>query len=192
MPAEPSTSAPGVNAPAVAESEARQAWFTDTPDPWAQIALLEFGGDRSFASAVEHTIQSAASQQYASLEARLLVALARLELTDAGRRFICRMLGLVGSAACVSALAPLLRENATADVARLALDHVEDPSVDAAYRAALRELSGAAKAGVIGRLALRGDTLSLDTFQRIAVDAAEKTDVRRAAERAVARLQKKG
>jgi hypothetical protein len=176
-----------------AEVAARENWFINTPDPWSQIALLEFGGDRTLASDVEQIIRHAEPNQHADLEARMLAVFARPELTEAGRIFVCRMLGLIGSKACVPAVARLLDDNHTADVARLALDHIADPSVDEAYRNALRKLSGRAKAGLIGSLALRGASPSelSASLQHVAIDASETPEVRHAAERALARLGSK-
>lgn len=173
------------------EMAVREKWFIDTPDPWAQIALLEFGGDRTFATDVEQVIRHALPTQHAQLEGKLIAVLDRPELTEAGRLFVCRMLGLIGSSACVPAVSRLLNENRTADVARLALDNIADPSVDAAYRAALPKLRGRAKAGLIGSLAVRGATDLSATLQHAAIDASETPDVRRAAEQALARLARK-
>lgn len=196
MPPETSAPAPASApaAPAVpvvdpVEAAARETWFTETPDPWRRIVVLEFGGDRSFASDIEQVIRHAEPQQQPALETRLLDALARPELTDAGRLFVCRMLGYVGSAACVPKVAPLLEDVHTSDVARLALDGIADPSVDAAYRGALPKLRGRAKAGLIGSIAMRGGKDLAAELQRISVDATETPEVRHAAERALARLQ---
>jgi len=177
---------PPTTSPDPGELAARESWFIDTPDPWAQIALLEFGGDRTFATDVEQVIRHAQPTQHAALEQRLLRVLARPELTDAGRLFVCRMLGQIGSSACVPAVSRLLNENRTADIARLALDNVADPSVDEAYRSALSKLSGRAKAGLIGSLARRGAPDLAATLQHMAIDASESPDVRRAAQRALA------
>jgi hypothetical protein len=190
MAAEPQTSAPSAEIVSQNEGDnaAREAWLTDTLDPWTQIALLEQGGDRSFASAVEHTVRNAQPEQHAALEAKLLGAFSRPELTEAGRLFICQMLGLIGSTVCVPQVSPLLSDNRTADVARLALDAIADLGLDAVYRAALGRLSGRPKAGVIGSIAHRGDVQAMSLLQHIAIDPTETAEVRRAADRAVERL----
>lgn len=182
---------PPTTSPDPSEVAARESWFIDTPDPWTQIALLEFGEDRTFATDVEQVIRHAQPTQHPALEQRLLGILARPELTDAGRLFVCRMLGLIGSNACVPAVSRLLNENRTADIGRLVLDNITDPSVDEAYHSALRKLSGRAKAGLIGSLARRGAQDLAATLQPIAIDASETPEVRRAAERALARVEPK-
>jgi hypothetical protein len=101
------------------------------------------------------------------------------------------MLGLIGTAASIPTLARLLSENETADVARMALDQIDDPHVSDACRDALGKLSGAAKAGLIGSMATRNDRGALDLLRTIAQDPAEPADVRASATRAVERLTAK-
>lgn len=164
------------------------AWFIATPDPWAEIARLEYGGDRTFAATVEAAILHAEPAQYRVLETRLLAALGRSEITDAGRMFVCRMLALLGSAASVPALVPLFETARTAEAARYALDPIADPSVDAAYRAALGKLSGSAKAGMIASMGGRGDQQAREQLEEVRRNFAEPPEVRLAAERAIQRL----
>lgn len=173
------------------ELKSRNDWFVMTPDPWSEIPLLEFAGDRTYASTVNDMIVKAEFDQQPVFEGKLLEALANPSVTEAGRLFICRMLALVGTAKSVPALVPLLQETATADVARIALDAIDDSSVIEAYRAALGKLKGAPKAGLIGSIAMRGDVQSVDALVAIALDTTESTDVRTAAERAAEKLSSK-
>jgi hypothetical protein len=165
-------------------------WFTTTPDPWQQVALLEFGEDRTYATTVERMVTNAEAAQRPVLEAKLLVVLARPELTDAARQFVCRMLGLIGSKACVPAVAALLADERTADDARRALDPIADASVDAAYRQALDKLHGRALIGLIESIAERGDANAADALAAIAADETRSRPERTAAERASERLAK--
>ena len=164
------------------------AWFMATPDPWQEIAKLEPGGDRTFAATVESTIFHAEPAQYRALEARLLAALKLADITAPGQMFVCRMLALVGSGMGVPALVPLLENDRTADMARYALDPIDDPSVDAAYRAALGKLTGAAKTGLIASIGFRGDQQARGPLEEVRQNAAEPSDVKIAAERALQRL----
>ncbi|HWA86089.1 MAG TPA: hypothetical protein VG710_07710 [Opitutus sp.] len=175
-------------APSAEEVQQHDAWFTVTPDPWREVALLEFGGDRTFASTINRMVVNAEPAQRPALEAKLLQVLARPELTDAARQFVCRMLGLIGSKACVPAVAALLADDRTADDARLALDFVADPSVDEAYRAALGKIRGSALIGLIGSIAERRDAAADEPLTKLAIDETQSRDVREAAERAVKRL----
>jgi hypothetical protein len=159
-----------------------------TPDPWAECARLEYGADRSFAWSVREQVIATPPQGYARIEERLLKALAAPGRTGAGLAFVCQMLALVASAKCVPALAPLLREAATTDAARYALERVTGPDADAAFRAALGALTGNAKAGLIGSIAIRGDTAARPALAALKDNPAEPAVVRDAATRALERL----
>ncbi len=166
----------------------RNAWFTSSPDPWREIAALDYEGDRTFASTVNRMVVSAEPAQHAAMEAKLLEALAEPALTEAGRLFVCRMLGLIGTAKCVPAVAPLLADERAAHAARMALDGIADASVDAAYRAALEQTAGVAKCGLIGSIARRGDVGAVSALAAIATNPAESAEVRAIAARAVEQL----
>ncbi len=172
------------------DPQQRNVWFTSTPDPWEEIVRMSHGGDRSHGTVVERRVTSAESAQHAELEQKLIAVLERPELTGAGRLFVCRMLGLIGSEACVPVVARLLESDRTADHARLALDGIADPTVDAAYRGALDKLHGAAKAGLIGSIAMRGDGEARGVLSEIAKDERESSIVRTAAKRAMERLER--
>jgi hypothetical protein len=170
------------------EFNAYEARFTASPEPWDEIATLEPGRDRTFASIIRSVVINAEPAQRPAVEAKLLGVLGNAKCTSEGRMFVCRMLALIGSAKSVPALAPLLTAAATADVARYALDAIPDRAVDAEYRAALPKLRGAAKAGLIGSIGLRGDREAAAPLGAIASDASESADVRAAAKRAIERL----
>lgn len=187
-PAAASTATPVAPVPTADEMQRHNEWFTTTVDPWREIALLEFGGDRTAATTVERMVTNAEPAQRLALETKLLEVLARSELTDASRLFVCRMLGLIGSKASVAAVASLLLDDRTADVARLALDSIPGDEVNATYRAALGKLSGAPLAGLIGSVAARGDGGARDVLTKIAIDPTQSRVVREAAERAVENL----
>lgn len=165
--------------------------FVASPDPWAEIVKLDHGSDRTFGSTVRAMVMNAEPAQRPAMEAKLLAALAAPGLTPVGQLFVCRMLALIGTAKCVPAVAALLHDNATADAARFALDAIEDPAVDAAYRGALGKLGGNAKAGLIGSIAQRGDRGALEALKAVQADAKEPAAVRTAAARAVERLTAK-
>ncbi|MBI5382251.1 MAG: hypothetical protein HZA31_10160 [Opitutae bacterium] len=164
--------------------------YRATPDPWQELAKLEYGADRSYATTVAGLINNAEPAQRAGMEKKLLAVLIRSDCTAAARAFVCQMLARIGTAACVPALAALLRDAATADDARFALETLPDPAVDAALRDALSSLAGPAKAGLIGSIAIRNDKAALPALQSIAQDAAEPALVRETAARAVARLNR--
>lgn len=159
-----------------------------TPDPWEQCARLDYGDDRSFATAVRTQVLSAPAEQRGRIEERLLACLAAPGAKPAGVAFVCQMLALVGTAKSVPALARLIGEAATTEPARCALEAIPGNESAAALRNALTNVSGAAKAGVIGSLAERGDTAAQSALAAIKASATEPPMVRDAAARALAHL----
>jgi hypothetical protein len=98
------------------------------------------------------------------------------------------MLALVGSAKSVPVLAPLLRDPKTTESARYALQPVAGAEASAALRDALLALSGAAKAGLIGSIAVRGDNTARAVLAGIKENPSEAAIVRDAAARALEHL----
>ena len=82
----------------------------------------------------------------------------------------CRQLALVGTAKSVPVLAGLLDDEILSDYARLALEPIEDPSVDKALRLALDRLDGKLLAGVINSIGARGDAGAVDRLSELAAD----------------------
>lgn len=159
-----------------------------TPDPWKLCAELEHGGDRTFASTVEQLVAQSSPRDWAKAEEQLLATLALPGCTEAGRAFLCRLLGLVGSAKSVPALAALVREAKTADAARRALEVIPGPEASAALRAALGALEGNAKAGLIGSIAARRDAAAGPALAALKGNTAEPPVVRGTAARALESL----
>ncbi|HWL15418.1 MAG TPA: hypothetical protein VNR00_07430 [Opitutus sp.] len=166
----------------------REDWFTTTPSPWQEVARLQPDGDRSFATTIERMVMNAEPAQRPELERKLIAALQQPGITAAGQLFLCRMLGLIGSPACVAAVRDLLVQEDASHAARIALDSIDDAAVDAAYRDALPQLRGAAKCGLIGSIARRRDQGAIKALTALALDENENREVRAAAERAVEAL----
>lgn len=159
-----------------------------TPDPWDMCALLEYGGDRTYAWNVRQEIILTPPEGRAGAEGRLLKALGQAGCTEAGRQFICQMLVLVGSAKCVPALVPLLRDPSSAESARYALDAIPGAEATAALRDALASTTGRTKAGVIGSLAMRRDAGAKSALATLKDNSSEPAIVREAAARALEHL----
>jgi hypothetical protein len=138
-----------------ADADKRMDEFKKSPDPWKEVAKMEFGGDRTFASGLQTLIFDADPSQYPALEKKVLGILQDAGCTDAARDFACRMLGLIGSAQAVPVLSPLLENVKTSDIARTALENIPGAEVDAVLQAALSKLSGPARDGLAGTIAAR-------------------------------------
>lgn len=113
------------------------------------------------------------------LEQRLLTAL-DASPPDEAKEYICRKLTLIGSAACVPALARLLRDPATTHAARDVLQSLPIPEAGDALRGSLDALSGAARIGAILSLGLRRESASLATLVPL-LERADDETVRAAA-----------
>lgn len=159
-----------------------------TPDPWDLCARIEYGGDRSAASAVRGQVIATPTEGRGRIEERLLKVLATPGRTDAGLAFLCHMLALVGTAKSVPALEPLLRDPRTVEPARYALEAIPAPEAGAALRNALAMVNGPAKAGLIGTLAARSETSAVPALVALQNASGEPAVVRTAAARAVAHL----
>lgn len=174
--------------PPTSNPEQYERWFTQTPDPWAELPKLEHGGDRTRFKSIEDAVRTANAGQAAALEQRLLKVLAAPTCTEAARLFVLRQLALVGGAATAGTLTDWVRDPRRADLARIALDANPDPRVDEAYRAAVTQLTGAAQLGLIGSMAERGDPGALPALSTVAAAASAPAENRGAAQRAVARV----
>ena len=127
-------------------------------DPFAAIAAYEMGGSRKGLYAVEQMVRAATAKpaDRAAVERKLL-ALLTSDATVHCKWFVCRMLGLCGSAEAVPALAPLLGDKDMGHMSRYALEQIPDPAAGAALRAALDRLKGKPLVGAINSLGVRRD-----------------------------------
>lgn len=183
------TSLPGDNTAAASDAlHSRTEWFATTTDPWEAIGRLEFGGDRTHASTIERIVLDAEPEQRPVIEGRLIAVLGRKELTPAGRRFVCRMLGWIGSVACLPAVEPMLSDPLSSDDARLALDGIAGAAVTAAYCGALDRVSGPVRLGLIGSLARRRDAGAVAVLRALAADPTQETEAREAADAAAQQI----
>lgn len=138
-----------------AGADKRYGSFKKTRDRWDVATKVEWGGDRSMQSELATVIRDADSSQWPSLEKRLLKVLASKDCTDQARDWVCRMLRLIGSPACVPALSVMLADPKRTDMARYALEVIPGKEADAALQAALGKLAGPAKTGLEGSIAAR-------------------------------------
>lgn len=131
-------------------------WGTD-------LGVLNPIGDAIAATSTDAAARSA-------LEGRLAAVLKTSAPRDA-KDFVCRKLMLIGTAACVPALAELLLDKDLAHMARYALERMNVPEAGQALRDALPKLSGVLKVGVISSLGVRRDTGSVAALAGLLADA---------------------
>ncbi|MBI5387559.1 MAG: HEAT repeat domain-containing protein [Verrucomicrobia bacterium] len=139
-------------------------------DPYEALAKFQFGQSRQPLALIEEQIRKTAPADYAAIEARLLPVLKAPETPKDAKRYICRWLGLVGSAACVPAVAELLTDPDLSHPARMALEPMPAPAAGAALRAALPKLHGKLLVGVIGSIGVRRDALAVEALSQFVGD----------------------
>lgn len=104
------------------------------------------------------------------LESRLAAVLGT-EVSRDAKDYVCRQLMLIGSAASADALAALLSQPDNSHMARYALERIQGPEAASALRAALGQLNGVLKIGVISSLGDRGDEDSVPDLAALLNDS---------------------
>ncbi len=89
------------------------------------------------------------------------------------RSFVCRELAIIGSAASVPALAPLVVDDELSVYARNALERIPGPEAERALRDALGKARGRTKVGIINSVGVRRDARSAPLLAKILTDEPE-------------------
>ena len=110
----------------------------------------------------------------AALEQRL-VAYLGAAYSAVARSFVCRELAIIGSAASVPALAPLLLDDELSVFARQALERIPGPEADKALRDAIAKSKGRTRIGIINSVAVRRDPRSVSLLVKAANEQPEAT-----------------
>ncbi len=139
------------------------------------LKSYEWGSDRAALQAIDSAVAASHADAAAAkaLEARLVEAL-KADPPQAAQDYLCRQLSLVGSAACVPAVAELLTDQKLSHMARYALERISDAAAVAALREALPKVDGDLKVGVINSLGVRRDAESTAALTALLADANEK------------------
>ncbi len=122
----------------------------------------EFADDRAPLSNIREFIEGFYDDkvQLAAIEQKLVEFL-KSDASTAAKDFVCRRLRVIGTGASVAALAEMLDDAETADMARYALERIDSPEVDKALRDALGSAKGEVKIGIINSLGARGDVKAI-------------------------------
>jgi HEAT repeat protein len=110
----------------------------------------------------------------AALEQRLAGYLGA-SYSSVTRSFVCRELAIIGSAASVPGLAPLLLDDELSVFARQALERIPGPEADKALRDAIVKSRGRTRIGIINSVAVRRDPRSMPLLVKAATDEPETT-----------------
>ena len=128
----------------------------------AALRAYDWGADAGALVPIDEAVIAAHGD--ASLHDALESGLAALLAGDCSRatkEHACRRLALVGRAASVPALAPLLDDRDHSHMARYALERIDGPEAGAALRAALATTTGERRIGVVSSLVARGDAAAV-------------------------------
>jgi len=145
----------------------------DTPEQkldkaFEALKTYDWGQERKLVQPIEQAIIDADDDiaQRREIEARLAAVLESDAPYDA-KQYACRRLRVVGTAASVPALAPLLTDKKLSHMARFALERMPEGQAGDALREALGKVDGQLKIGVISSLATRGESASVAPLAKL-------------------------
>ena len=151
---------------AFAPSDAKSAGFdkADVDRKLSAIAGYDRGMDRQPLIAVEELIRESQNQpeRRKYIERRLAEMLSNATLE--GKSFICRQLWFIGTADSVPAVAKLLLDEKTADMACYAIGRNSSPEASAALRDALAKAGPSVQIRIINLLGDRRDAQSVEAL----------------------------
>lgn len=133
------------------------------------IHKYQFGDDREGLTAVEDIVQRA---QFQTADRKLVASLLAEELenvmvTNDAKAFICRQLAIIGTPNEVPALVRMMRDPKLSDMARYALEPMEDRGVDEVLIGALDKVDPRVQVGIINTLAVRKSYVALETLREL-------------------------
>ena len=144
-------------------------------DALKALTTYDWGVDPKVLSPIDERINATHGDAKARGELEgMLVAVLKSGVPRAARDVICRKLRIIGTAACVGALADLLRDKEDSHMARYALERIPVPEAAKALRDSIADLAGEQKIGVIGSLGVRQDEESVGTLASLLGDRDEK------------------
>ncbi len=140
-------------------------------EAFAALKQYDWGTDRAPLAPIEDAVAASYDQAEVrrDLEGRLIAAL-QSEISRDAKEYVCRKLAIVGTAAAVPALEPLLGEKDHSHMARIALERMPAPEAAQALRNAAGKVSNELKVGVIGSLGSRRDAAAVPALGQMLSD----------------------
>lgn len=114
--------------------------------------------------------QSAGSRKRKNQD-ELIETLQKPDATRKDKADALRVLAQAGDRECLTVVAPLLKDEDLADMARYAIEPIQDPAVDDALRAVVAESSGRPLVGAIASLGVRRDVKAVPALVAKLCDA---------------------
>jgi len=133
-----------------------------------KVKTYDWGQSRLALTEVSEAVKKAHGNkaELAKVEKALLGVLDS-DATRAGKQFVCRELSIIGTEQSVPALAKMLVDEETSDMARYALERIPGSAVDDALRGSLRKARGNVRIGIINSLGQRRDKKAVRNLSRI-------------------------
>lgn len=132
------------------------------------ISTYKFGQTRQWLALIDDIVRpgNKSQNELGQIEKQLIEFLKSDASLDS-KDFICRKLSIIGSKESVNTLAKMLRDANTSNMARYALERIDDIAADDALRNALSKTSGADKIGIINTLGRRRDKKSVPVLAKL-------------------------
>ena len=132
------------------------------------IAKYDYGQNRESLTSLRELVKASLDSPDLThqIEKEMLLFLDS-DATFAGKQFVCEQLSIIGTKDTVSALAQMLSDEKSYDVALYALQRIPDPEVDLALRKALSESEHKAKIGIINALGERRDVHAVGPLENL-------------------------
>ena len=165
----PQTPAPAqTQTPPSGPPQAPQAPLPTLEQSFELLKEFKIGTDSTGLIPIERAVMEVHGNETAraALEKRLVAYLGR-SYSSVTRAFVCRQLVLIGSAASVSAVTPLILDDELSVHARNVLEHIPGPESEKALRDALGQAKGRTRIGVINSVAARRDAASTPVLIKI-------------------------
>lgn len=145
-----------------------------------KIAAYDYGQSLEPLSSLTDMIGKAhGSAQTLNKIEKALITLLGTKATPAAKQFTCEQLGLIGTKDSIKALAPMLKNAETSDMARYALERIPGTAVDTALREALDKTGGKIKVGILNSIGVRRDSKAVAALGKLVGNS--DTDVAAAA-----------
>ncbi len=144
----------------------------------AQVARWNYDEDRTPTRAVADMVAQAqgSAAELRQFETRF-IALLQSNATLAAKDFVCKQLSVMGTEASVPALAPMLLDPKTAEMARYALERIPGPAAGHALREALPKANARTRIGIVNSLGRRRDAAAAAALRPLALGSDPNTAI---------------
>lgn len=140
-----------------------------------EISTYDYGQSRANLTELSDIIRASYEnpQELRELEKQMVKFLGT-DATLAGKQFVCKQLSIIGTEQAVPALARMLTDEKTSDMARYALERIPGGAVDKALVKALGKTKGKVKVGIINSLGERTAKQATDSLSKLLKDKDEQ------------------